>query len=239
MKMLSTICTVMFVIGMIASSAHAQSCTSNEECTPPLLCSEELSLCVECIIDDDCSGNEMCNDAKECVYDGPTLQLDIKPGSCPNPLNVRSRGVLPVVIFGTEKSDVSSIDPDSLVLVREGIDGEAPVIRYNYDDVGTPSPGELCDCEDIDEDNLNDEDIDGDGFVDLTVKFRVQDLVGELNLDEVESKETILLAIMGESADGSLILGEDCVRIINKMKWWQDILEKIKKPKKPQNKDEE
>ena len=71
------------------------------------------------------------------------------------------------------------------------------------------------------------------------MKFRVQDLVRELNLDEVESKETILLAIMGESADGSLILGEDCVRIINKMKWWQDILEKIKKPKKPQNRDEE
>ena len=160
--------------------------------------------------------------------------MDIKPGSCQNPLNLRSRGVLPVAILGSEEFDVTTIDPMSLVLVREGIDGEAPVIRYNYDDVGTPPEGELCDCEDIDEEDIND-----DGFVDLTLKFRVQDLVEALDLNEIESKEIILLTIVGESADGTLIMGEDCVRIINKMKWWQDILEKIKKSKKPKNGDEE
>ena len=31
---------------------------------------------------------------------------------------------------------------------------------------------------------------------------------------------------------------KDCVGIINKMKWWDDILEKIKKPKKAKNGDE-
>ena len=242
MKVLSTICTVMFVIGMMASSALAQLCTIGAECDDELFCNGE-EICVDEICQSGifpCNEDEECDEENDvCIYNGPMVQLDIKPGSCPNPLNVRSKGVLPVAILGTEQSDVSTIDPMSLVLVREGFDGEAPVIRYNYDDVGTPSVGELCDCEDLDEEPIDDEDINDDGFVDLTLKFRVQDLVRELKLDEVESNETILLTIMGGSADGSLILGEDCVRIKNKMKWWQDILEKIKKPKKSQNGDEE
>ena len=239
MKMLSTICTVMFVIGMMASSALAQQpCTTNEECTP-LLCSALLGVCVECIEDVDCGTDEFCNDIGECVLADQTLRLDIKPGSCKNPLNVRSKGVLPVVLFGTEDSDFSTIDPDSLVLVREGSEGKAGVLRYNTADVGAPSEGEICDCEDID-DELIDEDIDGDGFMDLLLKFKVPDLVTALELDAVESKETILLTLMEVTEDGtSSILGEDCVWIINKMKWWPDLMEKIKKPKKPKNGDEE
>ena len=238
MKMLSTICTVMFVIGMMLSSALAQEpCTTNDECTP-LLCSEVLGVCVECIADEDCGTDEICNDIGECELADQTLRLDIKPGSCKNPLNVRSKGVLPVVLFGTEDSDVSTIDPDSLVLVREGVDGEAGILRYNTADVGAPSEGEICGCEDID-DELIDEDIDGDGFMDLLLKFRVPDLVTALELDAVESKETILLTLMEITEDGTSILGEDCVWIINKMKWWPDLMEKIKKPKKPKNGDEE
>ena len=60
MKMLSTICTIMFVIGTIVSSALAQqTCTTNEEC-PTLLCSELLGVCVECIDDVDCGTDECC-----------------------------------------------------------------------------------------------------------------------------------------------------------------------------------
>ena len=36
-----------------------------------------------------------------------TISIDIKPGSCPNPLNSNSQGVLPVALLGTEDFDVS------------------------------------------------------------------------------------------------------------------------------------
>jgi len=37
--------------------------------------------------------------------------VDIKPGSYPNPLNVKSKGVLPVAILGTTAFDVSDVCP--------------------------------------------------------------------------------------------------------------------------------
>jgi glucose/arabinose dehydrogenase len=46
--------------------------------------------------------------------------LDIRPGSCPNPLNRRSRGVLPVALMGTEHFDVTDIDVSTLTIGRGG-----------------------------------------------------------------------------------------------------------------------
>jgi hypothetical protein len=63
-----------------------------------------------------------------------TVDIDIKPGSCPNPLNVKSKGVLPVAILGADDLDVNSIDAAS---TRLG--GVAP-IRSSYEDVATPIP---------------------------------------------------------------------------------------------------
>lgn len=42
------------------------------------------------------------------------VPIDIKPQSCPNPINVKSRGVLPVAILGTAEFDVTTIDPASI-----------------------------------------------------------------------------------------------------------------------------
>ena len=41
---------------------------------------------------------------------GATVDIDIKPTSCPNPLNVKSKGVLPVAILGTASFDVNDVD---------------------------------------------------------------------------------------------------------------------------------
>jgi len=46
--------------------------------------------------------------------------LDIKPGSCPNPLNRRSHGVLPVALVGVEGFDTTDVDVSSLTLSRGG-----------------------------------------------------------------------------------------------------------------------
>ena len=60
------------------------------------------------------------------------VAVDIRPGSCPNPLNCKSKGVLPVAILGTAELDVTSIDP---VTVR--LAGAYP-LRFELEDVATP-----------------------------------------------------------------------------------------------------
>ena len=45
-----------------------------------------------------------------------SVYVDIKPGGCPTPVNVGSKGVLPVAVLGTGDFDVSTIDPQSITL---------------------------------------------------------------------------------------------------------------------------
>lgn len=132
--------------------------------------------------------------------------VDIKPGSCPNPLNLKSKGVLPIAVLGTEDFDVTTIDPATLLLAREGYEepGVAP-LRWDYEDVATPFEGELCECHDL----------NGDGYLDLTVKFDTQELVTVLNLGEVAG-DTIPLILTGnlkEEEGGTAIRSADCIRV--------------------------
>ncbi|MFC1675564.1 LamG-like jellyroll fold domain-containing protein [Planctomycetota bacterium] len=68
----------------------------------------------------------------------PALQVvvDIKPGGCPNPLNVKSRGILPVAILGSADFDINEIDPTSIQLA-----GVRP-LRSSYEDVTGPLSGQ-------------------------------------------------------------------------------------------------
>lgn len=77
------------------------------------------------------------------------VSVDIKPGSCPNPLRLPKvgseiMGKLPVAILGTQDFDVTKIDPASIRLTREGVEGEVAPIRSAYGDAATPYDGELC-----------------------------------------------------------------------------------------------
>lgn len=245
MKKVSMLCVFLFVISMVMSSAFAQGCIEDFDCADELFCNGveacdlDTETCVEGI--PPCAEDEICDEGDEACLEGTMVSVDIKPGSCPSPLNVKSRGVLPVVILGSDNIDVTTIDPATILITREGVEGIIPVepIRYNYDDVGAPSEEEPCVCVDLDDEDIDVIDINGDGITDLTLKFKVPELVEGLNLKEVESRELIFLSIMGEVDNGSLIMGEDCVKIINKFKWWDDFLEKIKKPKKPKDPEEE
>lgn len=127
--------------------------------------------------------------------------LDIKPGSCPNPLNRKSRGVLPVAVLGTEEFDVSVIDTTTLLLTREGVEGGVAPVRVNIEDVGTPFEGELCDCHDL----------SADGFTDLTLKFSTQDLVDALALGSALGGEFVQLTITGSLDTGEQFEASDCV----------------------------
>lgn len=128
------------------------------------------------------------------------IPLDIKPTSCPNPLNVKSKGVLPVAILGTENFDVSDVDVGSVSL-----EGVAP-IRFSYEDVATPFDGELCDCHEA----------GPDGYLDLTLKFDTQEIVAALG--EVEDGEELPLSLSVTLVDGTVIEASDCIRVIKKGK---------------------
>jgi hypothetical protein len=137
------------------------------------------------------------------------VYVDIKPGSCPNPLNVKSKGVLPVAVLGTEDFDVTTIDPATIELTLEDVEEGVSPLRWNYEDVATPFEGELCDCHEL----------EGDGYMDLTLKFDTQELVEELELcDDFDDGEEVHLIITGKLYDGKEIKGEDCIRVLEKGK---------------------
>ena len=134
------------------------------------------------------------------------VEVDIKPGSCPNPLNLTSKGVLPVAVLGTEEFDVTTIDPLTILLSREEVEEGVAPIRSDYEDVATPFEGELCDCHDL----------NGDGYEDLTLKFKTQELVETLGLAEVAGDE-IPLTLTGELREnkgGKPIKGQDCIWVL-------------------------
>jgi hypothetical protein len=134
-------------------------------------------------------------------YSPIAVAVDIKPGSCPNPLNVKSKGVLPVAILGTEDFDVNDIDIASIRL-----EGVAP-IRSSYEDVAAPLP-EANDC------NCT---TDGpDGFLDLTLKFKTQEIVEALG--DVNDGDVLSLTFTGSLSDETPIEGEDCVSIVGRFK---------------------
>lgn len=126
------------------------------------------------------------------------LSLDIKPQSCPNPLNVKSKGVLPVAILGSNDLDVTKVNQSTIIL--EGI----TPLRSSFEDVATPR-GDLACTEE-----------GPDGFVDLALKFDIQEIVQALGTvtDELE----LQLNLTGSLFNGTLIKGEDIVIIKNKGK---------------------
>ena len=139
-----------------------------------------------------------------------TIYVDIKPGACPNSFNPKSNGVLPVAVLGSEDLNVRTIDPATILLTREGYASGVAPLRWSYEDVATPFEGELCDCHDL----------DGDGYLDLTLKFKTQKVKGTLELG-AEGGNTLPLLITGnlrEDSCGVPIQGSDCVKVLEKGK---------------------
>lgn len=148
--------------------------------------------------------NNWCTDSTTISIIYP-VYVDIKPGSWPNPLGLKSRGVLPVAICGTEDFDVATIDPETIRLTLNGV-GVAP-LRWSYEDVATMYIGELC----------SGHDLDGDGYLDLTLKFKTQEVIQTLGLGAFSDRDVVILALAGNlkaEHGGTLIRGQDCVVIL-------------------------
>lgn len=125
---------------------------------------------------------------------GPeSVLVDIKPGSCVNPFNVRSHGVLPVAIYGQPSLNVTDIDPQSLTL--NGV----PVLRSSFEDVGS---GAACAGK------------TPDGRIDLAVKFDSDRVAA--TLAGVPDGAVVELPLAGKFRDGRDLLGVDHVTVIRK-----------------------
>jgi len=143
------------------------------------------------------------NDSTLTIVPKPALvvAVDIKPTSCPNPLNVKSSGVLPVAILGSEDLDVSEIVPTSIQLA--GIDA----IRNDYEDVATPL---------LDVNDCNCTKAGPDGYLDLTLKFKTQRIVEAIG--EVNNGDVLTLQLTGVLFGERPIEGTDCILIRGKHK---------------------
>lgn len=150
------------------------------------------------------------DDNKDGVPDECTLSvnLDIKPGACPNPFNPKSPGVLPVAVVGSSTIDVTQIDTDSLVLRRsDGMGGSirplsgppGPGIRF--EDVATPFAGAACGCHEL----------GPDGIEDMSLKFSATELVASLELRSLPRGTTLSLTLTGSMDDGTPFEASDCI----------------------------
>jgi hypothetical protein len=84
------------------------------------------------------------------VFESTTLPvaIDIKPGSFPNSINPRSKGVIPVAILTTDTFDATTVEPSTLLFGATGTEA-APVQSAL-------------------------KDVDGDGDIDMVLHFDTQ-----------------------------------------------------------------
>ena len=115
--------------------------------------------------------------------------IDIKPGSDPNSINLKSKGVVPVAILGSAIFDVTTVNVTTLVF---GPDSATPA-----HDLTDPI---------VYADHL--QDVNLDGYLDLVCHFKTQ----EVGLDGNSLDATL----SGETNDGEAFSGWDFVNIVGK-----------------------
>jgi len=133
-------------------------------------------------------------------YHPLTVPVDIKPQSCPNPLNVISRGVLPVALLGTAGFRLDQIDTSSIELA-----GVRPSM-IDVADVGTPFGGQFQGgCRDCTA-------AAGDGLVDLVLLFDKRKVIEALG--SVSDRQCVVVSLTGRCTNGRTFRGEDVVQIL-------------------------
>jgi hypothetical protein len=215
--------TVVFVTPSEATAEYQATATDNCDADPTVWCDPPSGSTfpiglntVTCYATDD-AGN-----VGTCEFSFYLAYFDIKPTSCPNPLNIKPyredealakitgigpvdglddrrppEGVLPVAILGSMDFDVRDINPGSLRINDVGWE------RYEYEDVAEPAydVDDYCGCTK-----------DGpDRFTDLTMKFKSKLIIPTLGL--VENGDIVQILITGMLSDGTPLFGGDCVVI--------------------------
>jgi len=82
------------------------------------------------------------------------IAIDIKPGSDQNTINLKSKGVVPVAILSTDDFDATSIPADTIFLAGSGVAKRGKGNKFL----------------------ASEEDVDGDGLLDLVVKVETENI---------------------------------------------------------------
>jgi len=130
--------------------------------------------------------------------------LDIKPGSDPNSINLRSKGLTPVAILSTDDFDAATVDPESVLIGDPLLSGAIAPVRWVYCDVPEVANP------DYDPSDSDSEPFIGDGDLDLLLYFSTPDFAAEGALG-LASEEAVLTAL---TWSGDAILGLDSVRVV-------------------------
>jgi len=107
------------------------------------------------------------------------IDIDIKPGSDPNSINLKSKGVVPVAVLTTEDFDASDVEPETVLFAET-------------------SPVRWTTC-----------DVDNDGDLDMLFHFKTQELnldadsieatlVGESTGGSIEGTDTVNIVPKGK-----------------------------------------
>ena len=113
------------------------------------------------------------------------VEIDIKPGSYPNAVNLGSLGLIPVAILSSEEFDATSVDPESVELGGAGVEVRGRSNRFM----------------------AHEEDVNGDGLVDLVVHVATE------NLDPGAFQDGYAI-LSGKTHDGVSIEGVDEMIIV-------------------------
>jgi hypothetical protein len=119
-----------------------------------------------------------------------TVTIDIKPGSDPNSINLCSSGNVPVAILGSESFD--PVDPDT------GVDPDTITLADQAVRMVGRSGKLMC----------HEENVDGDGFMDLVCQVPTVDLAVELGVTDTS------VDLNAVTFDGIAVAGTDSVRIV-------------------------
>ncbi len=114
------------------------------------------------------------------------VDVDIKPGSNENPVNIKSNGVLPVVVPGTADFNIAGINQTTIRLNET-----CEPLRCSY------------------------EDVNDDGYMDLVLKFETRDVVNCLP-ESCNDGDIVTLVLTGELLNNTSITGSDDVRVLIK-----------------------
>jgi len=112
------------------------------------------------------------------------VDIDILPGTFPNEINLGSEGTVPVAIFSTDTFDAATVDPLTVTLAGASVE-----LKPN----GKPMAS-------------SDEDVNGDGLLDLVVHVSTEEL--QLSSEDTEA------TLQGETYGGEYIKGTDSVCIV-------------------------
>lgn len=142
------------------------------------------------------------------------VAVDIRPQACPNPLNLKQKGVLSTALVGSSEFDVTQVNVGTIELA-----GVEP-LHHSYEDVTEPflpPSGEISE--------YHCTEAGPDGYMDLVLKFRTQDVMAKVKSlygENLSKGDVLAIPLTAEMSDPggtkplTTILGQDVVRINTK-----------------------